>query len=262
MDIISNSVIYLGLAFALIIYITTWFVLANYLKRIDIIDMAWALGFLFVAFLSLLLYGSTTTAGYLAVLFVAIWSIRLFLHILSRIATHKEDKRYAYYRKKWGAQFWQNTYTNIYLVQAVLILLVSTAPIAIITSNNDIFLPLAIIGFVVWGFGIVFESVADYQLRRFVQAQKFSKQKDIMDTGLWKYSRHPNYFGEITTWLGASIVAVSLAAWWGLLSFIVITLLITKISGIPPIERQRKNDKAYQVYKKHTSVLIPLPPKS
>jgi steroid 5-alpha reductase family enzyme len=254
---ISVFVTYLGITVAVFIYITLWFLMAMYVKRIDIIDIAWGLGFIYIAVLALLITQQFDTVQLLATLFVAIWGLRLFLHIGTRLVKGKEDRRYTEFRKKWGDSFWQKTYTNIFLVQGLCMLLISSVSIAIITSETEASAVLAVIGFAIWGFGIIFEAFADYQLRKFVAKNKGK----VMSEGLWKYSRHPNYFGEITTWLGAGIVAVSVGAWWGLLGFVIITFLTTKISGIPPIERQRANDPAYQEYKKHTSVLIPLPPK-
>jgi len=84
----------------------------------------------------------------------------------------------------------------------------------------------------------------------------------IMSHGLWHYSRHPNYFGEVTAWWGAAIVAISVGGWWGAIGALTITLLITKISGIPPLEKHYAGDKNYEGYRKRTSVLIPLRPKS
>jgi len=166
---IAVFITYVGLAVAVFIYITLWFLMAVYVKRIDIIDIAWGLGFIYIAILTLLITQQLDTVQLLAALFVTIWGTRLFLHIGTRLVRGKEDRRYAVYRKKWGNNFWQKTYTNIFLVQGLCMLFISSAVIAIITSQHAVNTVLVIAGFTIWGFGILFEAIADHQLRKFVQ---------------------------------------------------------------------------------------------
>lgn len=238
-------------------YMTLWFVLAYYTKKIVVIDFAWGLGFVYIAIFTLLFFGNYQFIPLLAALFVTVWGLRLAAHLGARIAKNGEDKRYETFKQKWGEHMWRKAYVRMFLLQGVLMLLISSATIAIITSQQPVVVPVAALGFSVWGFGIIFEAIADLQLKRFV-AKNPGK---IMDRGLWKYSRHPNYFGEICTWWGAGIVACSVGAWWGLLGGAVITFLLVKVSGIPTVEKPRLGDPAYQAYRKRTSVLIPLPPK-
>jgi steroid 5-alpha reductase family enzyme len=115
---------------------------------------------------------------------------------------------------------------------------------------------VTILGFVIWVVGIAYEAVADYQLRVFIKSKK---PGEIMQRGLWRNSRHPNYFGELASWWGAAAVGLSLQQWWAVIGAGVITVLITKISGIPLLEQHYATNPAFQKYKKHTSVLIPLP---
>jgi steroid 5-alpha reductase family enzyme len=142
------------------------------------------------------------------------------------------------------------------VVQGLLLLLICSTAVLGITSDGQAVVALAVVGFVVWAAGIICESVADYQLRQFL---KTKKKDEIMQSGLWRYSRHPNYFGEILSWWGAALVGISLHRWWAVLGAAVITLLITKISGIPLLEKHYATNKVFQEYKKHTSILIPLP---
>ena len=245
------------LAFAMLIYMAAWFVFGFlYLKRLDSLDSAWGLGFVYLAVISLVIMDNYKIIPLLSLLLVSIWGIRLFVHITARNMKKQEDVRYAVYRKKFANNLNASVFTRLYLTQGALILLISTASVAAIISD-DFIQPLAIAGLVVWTFGIFYEAVADLQLSRFIRL----KTGKIMTGGLWKYSRHPNYFGEITAWSGAGIVAASAGQYWGLIGPIVITYLLTRVSGIPLIEEKYKNDKSYQAYKKTTSVLIPLPPK-
>jgi len=244
------------LGIATLAYMTIWFVIARLSNRADIVDTAWGLGFVYVIWLAWRLWGSEGGVPLLIVLFVTAWGLRLAWHIFRRTIKKSEDHRYAAYRKKWQDLFWLHTYTRIFLVQALLLLVICSSAIAGIISDQPAFTPLLVLGFLVWAVGIICEAVADYQLGQFV---KTKKKGEIMQAGLWRYSRHPNYFGEVASWWGAALVGLSLGQWWAVIGAAVITLLITKISGIPLLEKHYANNKAFQKYKKHTSVLIPLP---
>jgi steroid 5-alpha reductase family enzyme len=253
----SLSLLLAILATALFAYMSVWFFLARTVKRIDVIDSAWGLGFIYVALIGLFSQAPMPAAARGAAILTGIWGLRLTVHITKRNMKRSEDPRYAAYRKKWGDQFWVMTFLKIYMVQGLLILLVSTPVIAIENSPHQSWSALVWLGFAVWIFGILFESVADTQLKRFLAAHK---EKGIMQSGLWRYSRHPNYFGEITTWVGAALVAGGLGRWWGLIGPAVIAYVITQISGLPPLEKRYAHDKDYQAYARRTSVLIPRPP--
>lgn len=240
---------------ALLIYMTAWFVYGFlYLKRIDTVDISWGLGFIYAAVISYFVFGSNGLAPFLGLLFVIVWGLRLSIHIGSRLVKKSEDPRYKIYRDKWSKNLNFNVYTRIFLLQGLLIALISTASLGIIIGKD--FNPaFAVIGFAVWTFGIVYESIADYQLRKFV---KTKKPGQIMNKGLWLLSRHPNYFGEITAWIGAGIVACSAGNFWGIIGPLVITFLILKISGLPPIEKRYKDNPDYQKYKQKTPALFPI----
>lgn len=135
--------------------------------------------------------------------------------------------------------------------------LISLPVIAVMYSTTEPLSTLAVVATSIWVFGIIFEAIADSQLRHFLQ---YNKGK-IMDRGVWRYSRHPNYFGEITAWWGATLLAVAFGQWWGVIGASVITILITKISGIPLLEKRYKDNSDYQIYSSRTSKLLPLPPK-
>jgi steroid 5-alpha reductase family enzyme len=168
----------------------------------------------------------------------------------------EDDYRYLEFRRKWQPNYWATAYLRIFLLQGALLLVIGSSAVASIMAGHPAVMWLAVVGYAVWGSGIVTETVADWQLRRFVASKKPGQ---IMQSGLWRYSRHPNYFGEITSWWGAGIVAVSVQQWWGVVGALVITVLITKVSGIPPLEKHYADNPAFQKYAKHTSALIPLP---
>jgi steroid 5-alpha reductase family enzyme len=240
------------------IYMTGWFLLARRLQRTDVIDVAWGLGFVVVAWLAWLLEARRADYRLLTAVLITVWGLRLAVHIGLRNRHKSEDHRYVLYRDKWGQAYWRQAYRRIFLLQGVLLLGISSTGVAIMRSQYMAARWLAVLGFAVWLFGIAFEAEADRELQRFVRRKQ---PGEIMTNGLWRYSRHPNYFGEVTTWWGAGLVAVSAKEWWGILGTIVITALITKISGIPPLEKHYDGNEAFEAYKQQTSVFIPLPPR-
>lgn len=252
MDMSLGLVFGISLA-AVIAYMGIWFGFASYVKRLDVVDSAWGLGFVYLALI--IFYGQPghTDIQVLALWLVTLWGLRLATHITMRNMQRSEDERYAALRRRWGKHVAHKAFTNIYLLQGLLMLLVSTPLLAIESTLRSGWTSLVKVGFVVWFLGLVFETLADYQLRRFLK----SGRGGVMRSGLWQYSRHPNYFGEIITWVGAGLVAGGLGRWWGLIGPAVIAFLIIKVSGLPPLEEHFAKDKAYQEYAKKTSILIP-----
>ena len=246
-------------AIALLIYMTTWFVIAKKINRLDLVDAAWGSGFALVAWIGV--FFTPEWPNILLALLVTIWSVRLTRHIAQRLRK-KRDPRYELISSKWKGNFWVRAFFSVYLLQGVMVWVV-TLPIALAAGPQDIPAAtglFAIIGATVWLAGFIFEAIGDKQLHDFI-AVPTNKGK-VMDRGLWRYSRHPNYFGELLLWYGIAIFAFP--ASYGIFALIgpfVLSVTIIFASGIPPIENRRKDDKAYQEYAKRTSVLIPLPPK-
>lgn len=237
---------------------TIWFMLAVVLKRRDIIDSAWGLGFVLVAWLAFTLRNNESFFAVASLLLVTIWGLRLFAHITIRNWKKKEDYRYQQMGQLSSATDWLRTYVKIFLVQGILLLIVSLPVVAIMQSPQEPYTLLAYGGLLIWVFGLVFEAVADYQLRQYLRSGK----KGIMQSGLWKYSRHPNYFGEVTLWWGAALVAGAYGQWWGILGAFTITYLILKVSGVPLLEQRYADNPAFKAYAQRTSIFIPLPVKT
>lgn len=238
------------------VYMSSWWVLSLVTKRADIADVAWGGGFTLLAWILYISYfGGASLA--LAML-VSLWGLRLSTHIYLRNSRRKnEDSRYANWRKKWGTNWRIKSYLEVFLLQGFFMLLIATP---IILSSGQVFVSsaLAIVGTLVFLFGLMFEAVSDWQVLVF----KSSGGKGVFDRGLWKYSRHPNYFGEVTLWWGISLLAFSqttnLAVFLGSTT---ISILILFVSGIPLLEKRYKDDAAYKKYAKKTSIFFPLPPK-
>ena len=120
--------------------------------------------------------------------------------------------------------------------------------------------PMDLIGALIWGFGLLFESIADLQLTRFKQNK--ANKGGILTTGLWKFSRHPNYFGETVVWWGIYLVALAAGAWWTIFSPILMTWLLVRVSGVAMLERTMRNKPSYEEYMKKTSAFFPWLPKA
>lgn len=255
MSLMSLVILCIALLVAVLGYMTAWFFVARLSNRTDVVDIAWGLGFVYVAWVAWLIQDMPPGVPLLTVLFVTAWGLRLAFHIGTRNIRKPEDHRYVVFRKKWQPRFWETAYLRIFLLQGVLLLTIGSTALASIIATTTSNL-ITNVGYVIWAAGITYETIADYQLRKFVNRKK---PGEIMQLGLWRYSRHPNYFGEIASWWGAAIVGLSLQQWWAVLGALSITILITKVSGIPPLEHHYANNSQFQEYKKRTSVLIPLP---
>ena len=244
---------------AVLFYMIAWFVLALILKRRDVVDSAWGLGFLVIALTAYSQRNNKSSIALVVLLLVAVWGIRLFVHITSRNWGKPEDYRYTQLGSLGSPKMWLRVFYSIFLLQGALMVIISAPVIAIMYSSRVPIHQVIILGITIWVFGILFEALSDYQLKRFIATKK---KGQVMQTGLWRYSRHPNYFGEVTSWWGASIVAVAYGQWWALIGALTITILIIKISGIPLLEKRYADNPEFQAYAKRTSIFFPLPVKS
>lgn len=237
-------------------YMTVWFFIALILKRNDVADIAWGIGFVLVAVSLFITYGFAFDRGLLATVLVLIWGTRLAYHIFKRNIKKPEDKRYAAWRIAWGNWFVIRSYVQIFMLQGVLLILVVSPVIIINTYRGGAWNLLDLFGLAVWIFGFYFESVGDRQLRNFLSNPE-NKGK-ILNTGLWKYTRHPNYFGEVTQWWGLGIIALSVPfGLIGLIGPLTITFLILKISGVPMLEKSMEENPLFDEYRKTTSKFLP-----
>ncbi len=237
---------------------TGWFILSIFKKRNDIADIAWGLGFVLMAWLSFFLSGFSFKALLINSM-VTVWGLRLALHIYNRNKKRGEDSRYLECRKTWK-NFYLRSYLQIFLLQGTFLFMISLPVMFINSSISSVFGILEVVGLLVWGIGFYFETTADRQLKEFI-SNPANKGK-LMDRGLWQYSRHPNYFGEVTQWWGIFIIALTIPN--GIITIVgplTITYLILFVSGIPLLEKKYLGRKDFEEYKKRTSVFFPLPPK-
>jgi steroid 5-alpha reductase family enzyme len=250
---------YLTLILILFAYMNIWFVISVFKKRNDIADIAWGLGFILLSWTSFFYSQVYSLRGLLTGMLVSIWGIRLALHIYRRNKGKPEDYRYLAWRKEWGKWFYIRSYFQVYILQGLFLFLI-IQPVLFINKNTGVIGLLDIIGVLVWLIGFYFESVGDRELKQFV-SNPANKGK-IMDQGLWRYTRHPNYFGEVTQWWGIFIIALAIPD--GIVTIIgplTITCLILFVSGIPLLEKKYMGRADFEEYKKRTSVFFPFPPK-
>lgn len=234
-------------------YVTGWYVLAVYRKRNDYADVAWGLGFVVVC---LFLWWQTPRFPLLNVLttMIVLWGSRLSLHIGLRNAGKPEDFRYRQWRESWGKTILWRSYLQVFLLQG-LFLLIIVSPVVWVSVNEPRSLTVVnYLGAGIWLVGFGVQLVADAQLAAFV---KIKKPGEVMQTGLWRYSRHPNYFGEIVMWWGIFVCTLSVpGSSWFIISPAIISWLLAFVSGVPMLEEKYKNNPAYQEYKRRTSALF------
>lgn len=265
---IISTILYISLV--VFIYMTAWFVLSLVLKRNDIADIAWGLGFIVVVVSLWFRNGfddSNMNISFIVVsILTTLWGLRLATHIFIRNKHKKEDFRYKAWRDSWGKWFYVRSYLQVFLLQGFLMVLVSmSAIVSSLYSNGNYLISnysyVLFLGVLVWLVGFIFESFGDYQLSSFISNP--NNKGKIMKYGLWKYTRHPNYFGEVIQWWGMFIIVCTLPySYISIISPLTITFLILKVSGIPMLEKAYDNNLEFQEYKKVTNAFFPWFPKN
>ena len=227
-----------------------------------VVDVAWGLGFAAVAVTAYVLSAGEGDAGrrLLVTLLTVVWGVRLAVHIARRSRGHGEDPRYAaMLAEAPGSRTWFAV-RKVYLTQGAMMWFVSL-PVQVACFQQAPLGPVAWLGALVWAVGLFFEAVGDWQLSRF-RADPASRGQ-VLDTGLWRYTRHPNYFGDACVWWGLSLVAFS--AWPGLLTVlspVAMTWLLARGTGKPLLEKDMSSRRpGYVDYVKRTSGFVPMPPK-
>ena len=247
---------YLSLIGILFAYVSFWFLISLLRKRNDVADVAWGLGFVVLTWSALYLSGNHEERQMLVTALVTVWGIRLAWHIHTRNNKKGEDYRYQAWREAWGKWFLIRSYFQVYILQGALLFLIALPILYIQHTSYSTLNFRDLIGGLIWGIGFFFEVVGDAQLRAFAKDTK-NKGK-ILTTGLWRYTRHPNYFGEVTQWWGIWLLTLGANYWYfGIIGPITISFLILKVSGIPMLEAKYKGNKEFEEYKKKTSAFIP-----
>ncbi len=248
-------------AMTVILMAAIW-LLSLKLRDTSIVDIYWGPGFAIIAWTVFLIGNTHSTRSLLIAILVTIWSVRLSILMIARHLTKTaEDPRYAAMRERGGDNFAYTSLLTVFGFQALLMWLISL-PIQLgqlePMAPNDFF--ATAMGTTIFLAGLAFETVSDQQLAQFKADPE--NQGRVLDTGLWAWSRHPNYFGEILVWWGLYVVALSNSnAWWTIIAPILLTFLIVRVSGGALLDGMLSQTKpGYDEYMKRTSTLIPRPP--
>jgi len=239
---------------------TRCFVVSVFKKRNDIADIAWGLGFILMVWSAFILVADFSGRAIMVNSLVSIWGLRLAWHIYRRNKGKKEDYRYLAWREAWGKYFYLRSYLQVYLLQGFFLYLISLPVLLINIEGGAAWNVIDVLGISIWLLGFFFEAVGDRQLANFISQP--ANRGRLMQTGLWRYTRHPNYFGEVTQWWALWLIALNAPyAWLGIVGPLTISVLILKISGIPLLEKKMAENEEFKEYKKKTSIFFPLPVK-
>ncbi len=227
---------------------------------VSIVDSLWSLMFLLVALVYAAVIGQGgPREGFIMVL-VAVWALRLSIYITWRNHGQPEDYRYQEIRANNEPGFRYKSLYIVFVLQAVLAWIISLPLAAAISGQSAIGL-LDYAGIALFVIGLIFESVGDMQLSRF-RSDPANAGK-VLDKGLWRFTRHPNYFGNFTLWWGFYLVALSTGAWWTIISPILMTLLLLKVSGVALLEKDISERRPlYEKYIRQTNAFFPWFPRN
>jgi steroid 5-alpha reductase family enzyme len=260
----------------IIISLLVTFLISIFKKKNSVMDVAYGATFVLVMLGNFIYMDGLGLQGSLIGILVIVWGVRLASRVYIKNRNKPEDFRYAAWREEWMKKgevyFYVRSFLQIYVLQGIVISIVAL-PILVSSGSVYEFNIYNLIGLVLWVIGFLFEAIGDEQLDRFIKSKKSgkaTKTNNIMKTGLWKYTRHPNYFGEATMWWGLALLCVGAMAGIGTYAYLIaflspllITFLLVKVSGIPLMEARwdKAGTKEWQTYKAKTSKFIPCFPK-
>ena len=250
-----------GLGAGLALMVATW--LASLVRRdASLIDRVWGLSFVVLAWTYAVLADVWTSRTWLALALVTIWGLRLSIYLTWRNWGKGEDARYRDLRTKRPGTFAVRSLVTIFVLQGVIAWVVSVPLLAATAFDAPAELIwLDWIGAAMWLAGFVFEAGGDWQLSRFL-ADPANRGK-VMDRGLWRYTRHPNYFGDATVWLAFGLIGLSTGAWWGLIGSLAMGVTIVTFSGVALTEKNMSASdskrEGYDEYVRRTNAFFPGP---
>jgi steroid 5-alpha reductase family enzyme len=244
------------------VYMSLLFVLAVVRRDNSIADIGYGMGFVVTASTAFFVEITQSYIGILLYGLVLVWALRLSTRIYRKNRGKPEDFRYAAWRASWK-YFYLRSYLQVFMLQGAVIYIVSLPVLFAIATSATTISFFTLVGVGIWVVGFICESIADWQLDRFIKNPE--NRGKIMQTGLWRYSRHPNYFGESSMWWGMALAASSVVSFplatVVFVSPILITFLLLKVSGIPLLEARFAGNPQWEAYKARTSAFIPLPPR-
>ena len=241
-----------------ILMLVTW-VVSVIVDDASVVDIVWGLGFVVATWAAYFAspVDTTTDRSLLILILVTVWGLRLTGYLAWRHVGKGEDRRYQQMRKKSPDSFWLTSLFTVFALQAVLMWIVAVPAVVTQGSEGTLFWP-DYMGAGIWLVGLFFETVGDLQLARF-KSRPDSKGR-VLHRGLWRYTRHPNYFGDFCVWWGIYLVALAGGSWWAVFSPLVMTALLTRFSGVGVLERTiTRRRPEYEEYIRTTNVFFPGP---
>ena len=254
--------IYLQALLVIMIMMAVLWIISAILKNVSIVDLFWGAGFVLAAGFYFIKADGSDLRKIILLFLVSIWGLRLSFYLTWRNYGKGEDFRYREFRKKYGEnRYWWISFFQTFLLQGLLMWLISAPLLGAQYEGADRNLGiLDYAGVILWTIGFVFEAGGDYQLAVF-KANPANKGK-VLDTGFWKYTRHPNYFGDTAVWWGYGLICLSEGGYLPFLGSLLMTALIIKVSGVALLEKSLKEQKPqYKEYIEKTSAFIPWFPK-
>ncbi len=255
------SVYLVGFAVLMALLTLVWAVSVK-LVNASIVDPFWGLGFVLLAVYYYFNSPGDPTRKLIVLIAAIVWGLRLFAYLFWRNVGKPEDYRYEQFRQHYGSErYWWFSFFQVFLLQGFLLWIISLPLLAAqyFGLSKSIGL-LDFLAIVLWIIGFMFEAGGDYQLIKF-KANPANKGK-VLATGFWKYTRHPNYFGDACVWWGFALFAVAAGSYVAIISSVVMTILLLKVSGVSLLERAlKKNKPEYEEYSRKTPSFFPWFPK-
>ena len=226
----------------------------------SIVDIFWGAGFVLVAWLSLWASGHYSPRALLLVAMVTVWGLRLAGYLAWRNLGKPEDYRYAAMRERQGKRFAIVSLLTVFGLQGLLMWIIAL-PIQVGVGRPGAWHVGVAVGVILWAAGLFFEAVGDSQLARFKANP--ANRGQVMNRGLWRYTRHPNYFGDFLVWWGFYLTAAEPASWWWTMAGpLLMSFLLIRVSGVKLLESSLRSRVAgYEEYVRNTSSFFPMPPK-
>lgn len=246
----------------ILIMMTLLWVVSLKIRNVSIVDLFWGLGFVVSGVFYFLKAEGLEARKILILVLVTIWGLRLSGYLTWRNKGKGEDFRYRKFRKDYGEnRYWWISYFQVFLLQGVLMWLISAPLLGAQVGGQEKNLGwLDVVGLSFWLIGFMFEAGGDYQLARFKSDP--GNQGKVLDTGFWRYTRHPNYFGDASVWWGYAFFSMAAGSYLPVLGSLLMTALIIKVSGVAMLEKTLKIKKPqYADYEKRTSSFFPWFPK-
>ena len=255
--------IYLAAGLVILVVMTVLWILSLILRDASIVDPFWGTGFVIVTWVYFAYTpGESSFRPWLISVLVTVWGLRLSLYLLYRNWGKGEDYRYQEFRQQGGQAWWWKSYFKVFVLQGLIMWIISIPLLAAQYYSTGVggLTIIDYLGIVVWAIGFYFEAAGDLQLTRFKQNP--ANKGKLLTTGVWRYTRHPNYFGDAAQWWGFYLIALAAGGWWTIYSPILMTFFLLRVSGVALLEKSLAGSKpGYREYIETTNAFFPWFPK-